>query len=83
MEMINNEIGAKNKVMGIFLDLQKAFDTVNFEILLYKLGHYGVRGQLLNWFRSFLYNRTISTAVGRTSSLIFLLFWDRGAGGCP
>jgi len=35
--MINHELKCKNSVMGIFLDLQKAFDAVNIEILLYRL----------------------------------------------
>ena len=67
-EMIIKELDSKNKVMGIFLDLQKAFDTVDYDILLYKLRCYGVRGHLLNWFNSFLINRSICTLVGKTMS---------------
>ena len=51
--MVNNEMGNNNRVMGLFMDLQKAFDTFNFDILLYKLNHYRIRGQLLPWLKHF------------------------------
>ena len=49
----------KNELtIGIFIDLKKAFDTVNHSILLDKLNFYGIRGTPFNWMHSYLLSRS-------------------------
>ena len=56
-EMIKESIDNHKYGCGIFIDLRKAFDTVNHNILLIKLEHYGIRGTALKWFESYLSDR--------------------------
>ena len=52
----------------IFLDIKKAFDTVNNDILIRKLEIYGFRRTCLRWFISYLSNRTQFCEVGKAYS---------------
>ena len=56
-EEIRNALDNNLFACGIFIDLRKAFDTVDHDILLQKLDHYGIRGAANDWFRSYLSNR--------------------------
>ena len=48
---------------GVFIDLKKAFDTVDHKILLHKLDHYGFRGVINKWFSSYLQGRIQTTQI--------------------
>ena len=69
VEKIRNSLDKNMYTCGIFIDLEKAFDTVNHQIILSKLNHYGIRGVANSWFASYLSNRSQSfTLNGVTSS---------------
>jgi len=55
-------------VIGIYLDLQKVFDTVNHRMLLYKLCNYGVRGVAYEWFCGNFSDRYQFTCVNQAES---------------
>ena len=73
--------------MGVFLDLSKAFDTLNHEVLLKKLDCYGVRGIVNDWFKSYLEGRTLIAKVNTskentTKSTPFHITYGTAQGSC-
>ncbi len=57
-----------NKPAIIFLDVKKAFDTVDYEILIKKLKFYGVDGTVILWLENYLKNRYQCTKIGDSIS---------------
>ena len=67
LELVNQIFqGFENKeyTIGIFVDLKKAFDTVNHNILIDKLKFYGIHGTPLEWLTSYLSNRQQYVQIG-------------------
>ena len=62
-DKIAKAIDNNKLVIMLFLDLSKAFDTVDHNILIQKLRHYGIRGIPLQWFRSYLTSRKHAVSI--------------------
>ena len=69
------------KVGGVFLDVAKAFDTVNHRYLLRKLEYYGFRGKTLMWMESYITNRLQYVNVRQHKSDMYRLDWGIPQGG--
>ena len=57
VDQISNSFDSNKFTLGVFIDLSKAFDTVDHNIMLEKLKHYGASGNNLAWFKSYLDRR--------------------------
>ena len=68
-ENIRKALDDGNIGCGVFVDLQKAFDTVDHKILLAKLNHYGICGVSNDWFKSYLSNRSQYVSINYGSGL--------------
>ena len=67
-DYIKRLLDERNYVISIFIDFKKAFDTIDHEILLYKLECYGIRGLANDFFRSYLTNRRQYTVINGVNS---------------
>ena len=54
---VMDNLANNNITISVFLDLTRAFDCVDHDILLAKLEHYGVKNEALNWFKTYLKDR--------------------------
>ena len=68
-DQIKLNIGENKMSCGIFIDLSKAFDTVNHKILLGKLEHYGIRGNALHLLESYLSDRKQFVLIKKKANL--------------
>ena len=69
-KIIYDSLNSKSHNINVFIDLQKAFDTVNHKILLEKLFHYGVRGLALDYISSYLTGRSQCVRIGNCMSSV-------------
>ena len=67
-ECVRSALDEGKYACGIFVDLQKAFNTVNHNILLDKLSHYGIRGNMNEWFKSYLQGRNQIVSINGVES---------------
>ena len=64
----SNCINKSQICSGIYIDLSKAFDSLDHSLLLYKLRYYGIKNKASPWFSSYLYNRSQKTVFNGVES---------------
>ena len=74
-DKVLKDIDEKNISLTIFMDLSKAFDTLDHNILIKKLAHYGINGTL-EWFTSYLTGCSQYVEIdGVSFNVFFLIYW--------
>lgn len=68
VDRIINELDNSQNPIAVFIDLSKAFDTINHEILIKKLDYYGIRNKSLSLLKSYLSNRKQYVEINDTKS---------------
>lgn len=71
--LVNTKLNENFHVVCMFVDFTKAFDTLNHKKLLLALEKVGVRGPLLQWFKSYLKNRKLVVKIGNVYSVTKLI----------
>ena len=69
VEEIRKNLDNRLYTCGVFVDLEKAFDTVNHEILIKKIEHYGIHNSYKDWLKSYLNNRKQFVTLGDSKSI--------------
>ena len=67
---LHDALNKHKSIISIFIDFSKAFDTVDPNILIDKLRHYGIRGCVENWFKSYSTGRSHFTSYNNSKSTI-------------
>lgn len=65
LEYATTSMDERKPIVALYMDMTKAFDYVNHELLIGKLQAYGIRGNILNLIKSYLSNRSQSTEISR------------------
>ena len=74
VDKITTSLDKGDIIISVFLDLKKAFDTVDHHILFRKSYAYGIHGHIIKWFESYLYDR--SQYVIYNNEVLFKIFYN-------
>ena len=75
ISQVKEALNKNEHILGIFIDLSKAFNTMDHNILLKKPEHYGIRGHALSLLASFLKDRTqVVSVLGEISEPMSIIY---------